>query len=94
MPNGETILKSKRSGPGSQNYLSRGHLSPDAGFNEGAEQDATYFFFNVAPQFQSFNNVILHIFLSDKQLLIIMVTYFAFSEKLEGNRKSNKKISL
>ena len=38
------------------NYLARGHLSPDAAFIEGAEQDATYYFFNVAPQFQSFNN--------------------------------------
>jgi hypothetical protein len=33
-----------------------GHLAPDASFIDEAEQDATYFFFNVAPQFQSFNN--------------------------------------
>ena len=57
LPNGETIIDDSSSGT---NYFARGHLSPDAAFIEGAEQDATYFFFNVAPQFQSFNNVILH----------------------------------
>ena len=55
LPNGETIIDDSSSGT---NYFARGHLSPDAAFIEGAEQDATYFFFNVAPQFQSFNNVI------------------------------------
>ena len=54
LPNGETIIDNTSSGT---NYFARGHLSPDAAFIEGAEQDATYFFFNVAPQFQSFNNV-------------------------------------
>ena len=34
----------------------QGHLSPDAGFIYNVEQDATYYFLNVAPQFQSFNN--------------------------------------
>ena len=53
LPNGETIIDTTSSGT---NYFARGHLSPDAAFIEGAEQDATYFFFNVAPQFQSFNN--------------------------------------
>ncbi len=38
------------------NYLSRGHLAPDAGFIYDSFQDATYYFINVAPQFQSFNN--------------------------------------
>ena len=36
--------------------LVQGHLSPDAGFIYNVEQDATYYFVNVAPQFQSFNN--------------------------------------
>ena len=36
--------------------LRQGHLSPDAGFIYNVEQDATYYFINVAPQFQSFNN--------------------------------------
>ena len=53
LPNGESIIDKKRG----QNYFARGHLSPDADFIDGAEQDATYYFFNVAPQFQSFNNV-------------------------------------
>ena len=38
------------------NYLAKGHLSPDAGFVYDVMQDATYYFLNVAPQFQSFNN--------------------------------------
>ena len=54
LPNGDPIIDDSSSGT---NYFARGHLSPDAAFIEGAEQDATYFFFNVAPQFQSFNNV-------------------------------------
>ncbi len=37
-------------------YLARGHLSPDAAFVYDAFQEATYYFINVAPQFQSFNN--------------------------------------
>ena len=37
-------------------YLCQGHLSPDAAFIYNVEQDATYYFINVAPQFQSFNN--------------------------------------
>ena len=35
---------------------SQGHLSPDADFVYNVLQDATYYFVNVAPQFQSFNN--------------------------------------
>ena len=54
LPNGDPIIDDSSSGT---NYFARGHLSPDAAFIEGAEQDATYFFFNAAPQFQSFNNV-------------------------------------
>ena len=34
----------------------QGHLSPDAAFIYNIEQDATYYFINVAPQYQSFNN--------------------------------------
>ena len=52
LPDGTHIIDTDKG----SNYLARGHLSPDAAFIEGAEQDATYFFFNVAPQFQSFNN--------------------------------------
>ena len=37
-------------------YFARGHLAPDAAFIYDAFQDATYYFVNVAPQFQSFNN--------------------------------------
>ena len=52
LPDGTHIIDTDKG----SNYLARGHLSPDAAFIEGAEQDATYYFFNVAPQFQSFNN--------------------------------------
>lgn len=37
-------------------YFAKGHLSPDAAFVYNVQQDATYYFANVAPQFQSFNN--------------------------------------
>lgn len=37
-------------------YFAKGHLSPDAAFVYNTQQDATYYFMNVAPQIQSFNN--------------------------------------
>merc|ERR1712066_475910 len=48
-----TIIENSASGT---NYFAKGHLSPDAGFVYNVMQDATYYFVNVAPQFQSFNN--------------------------------------
>ena len=50
---GELYIETSRSGT---HYFARGHLSPDAAFVYNAFQDATYYFVNVAPQFQSFNN--------------------------------------
>ena len=41
----------------SQDWFSKGHLSPDAAFVYQREQDATYYYINTAPQFQSFNAV-------------------------------------
>ena len=38
------------------NYLAKGHLAPDAAFIYQMEADASYFYINVAPQYQSFNN--------------------------------------
>ena len=52
MINGKPIIDTSRSGT---NYFAKGHLSPDAAFIYQAEQYATYYFINVAPQFQSFN---------------------------------------
>jgi len=43
-------------GSRSTNYLAKGHLTPDAAMVYDFEQKATYFFINVAPQFQAFNN--------------------------------------
>jgi len=51
--NSKPIIDSSRSGT---NYLAKGHLSPDAAFIYNVMQDATYYFINVGPQFQSFNN--------------------------------------
>ena len=42
---------------GSQDWFAKGHLSPDAAFVYQREQDATYYYINAAPQFQSFNAV-------------------------------------
>ena len=52
-PDGEPYIDTDKSGT---DYFAKGHLSPDAAFVYDAEQDATYYFMNVAPQFQSFNN--------------------------------------
>lgn len=37
-------------------YFARGHLAPDADFIDAGSQDATYYYINAAPQWQSFNN--------------------------------------
>ena len=47
------IIETSRSGT---NYFAKGHLAPDAAFIYDVMQDSTYYFMNVAPQFQSFNN--------------------------------------
>lgn len=39
-----------------QHYLAKGHLAPDADFVLEAEQDATYYYANVVPQWQAVNN--------------------------------------
>jgi len=51
--NGKPLIDGSKSGT---NYFAKGHLAPDADFIYNVQQDATYYFFNVAPQFQSFNN--------------------------------------
>ena len=38
-----------------ENYLAKGHLSANAAFVYKFERDATQYYINVAPQFQSFN---------------------------------------
>ena len=47
---GETIIETSSSGT---DYFAKGHLSPDAAFIYNVQQDATYYFINVAPQVRS-----------------------------------------
>merc|ERR1719158_1289441 len=49
------IIDTSRSGTQGTHYFAKGHLSPDAAFVYNVMQDATYYFMNAAPQFQSFN---------------------------------------
>lgn len=42
--------------PNTEYYMSRGHMAPDGDFIDAASQDASYYFMNTAPQFQTFNN--------------------------------------
>ncbi|KAK7074799.1 hypothetical protein SK128_018969 [Halocaridina rubra] len=39
-----------------EHYLARGHLTPDSDFVLAPEQDATYYYANVVPQWQAVNN--------------------------------------
>ncbi len=41
--------------PNTPYFLSRGHLAPDGDFIDADSQRASYYFMNVAPQFQTFN---------------------------------------
>ena len=41
---------------GKSHYFARGHFAPDGDFIDAASQDATYYYLNAAPQWQSFNN--------------------------------------
>lgn len=50
--NGELLS----SGHSATNYFAKGHLTPDASAVYEYQQRATYYFINVAPQFQAFNN--------------------------------------
>ena len=50
-PSGDDLIERSRSGT---RYFAKGHLAPDAAFIYDVFQDATYYFVNVAPQFQTF----------------------------------------
>ena len=52
MPNGSEIIV-----PGDNKHSwNRGHISPDADFVMDYQQDATYYFINIAPQFGKKNS--------------------------------------
>ena len=50
-PSGDDLIERSRRGT---RYFAKGHLAPDAAFIYDVFQDATYYFVNVAPQFQTF----------------------------------------
>ena len=50
-PSGDDLIERSRKGT---RYFAKGHLAPDAAFIYDVFQDATYYFVNVAPQFQTF----------------------------------------
>jgi DNA/RNA non-specific endonuclease len=52
---GSTDLANQYVDTGAQIFLSRGHMAPDGDFIDAASQDASYYFMNVAPQWQIFN---------------------------------------
>ncbi|CAG7833472.1 unnamed protein product [Allacma fusca] len=53
---GSAPLANQYIDPSQSFYFARGHLSPDGDFIYVAEQNATYYFINVIPQWQSINN--------------------------------------
>ena len=61
---GETIIETSSSGT---DYFAKGHLSPDAAFIYNVQQDATYYFINVAPQVRTCSPVLSDILLSQFQ---------------------------
>ena len=50
--NGKPIIDMSSGGT---NFLAKGHLAPSDAFIYKLEKAGTYYFINVAPQFQSFN---------------------------------------
>ena len=53
---GSSSLGAQYIDTGKSYYFARGHLAPDADFIDAGSQDATYYYINAAPQWQSFNN--------------------------------------
>lgn len=53
---GSDALAAQYIKPNTEYYMSRGHLAPDGDFIDAGSQDASYYFMNTAPQFQTFNN--------------------------------------
>lgn len=52
---GSEILATKYFNREKNFFLARGHLAPDGDFIDAASQDASYYYLNMAPQWQSFN---------------------------------------
>ena len=55
----EPIIETSSSGT---DYFAKGHLSPDAAFVYNVQQDATYYFINVAPQVVSEKRLFINFF--------------------------------
>ena len=70
LPDGEEIIIKGNN----QRSWNRGHISPDADFVMDYQQDATYFFINIAPQFGTYIQLI-KVFYDDGQCTILK-TFF------------------
>lgn len=52
---GSSALAGQYINQGANLFFSRGHMAPDGDFIDWSSQDASYYFMNVAPQWQTFN---------------------------------------
>lgn len=83
----KSILGRQQSYFTNTSFLSRSHLTPDADFVFSSGQFATYFYANVAPQFQSINGSNSKKNLANRTFKCITILTFLFRWQLESSGK-------